>query len=249
MKQWPLNMCHSFLLVTASLLFTFSAFGIDDKKLDQVESILDRLERQLMERERRNLFPDIGSSNKQSKPAADQRIVIEPTTISGNLPDQGALNEFSKTVDQIEDELASLGGELENLKQKIRRGTQNDSLIEISALIPNPDQVSIREFEVRLDGFPIYQLNRSGGLWMPRKQIPIFAGPLAPGKHDLEFYARVVKKISEDLPVDTSIFHLYQQKFQFEVEEGTNKKGFRITLGAVIEQNIQAQAKIEAYEI
>jgi len=249
MKKWLRNMRHSFMLIVSSCLFSVSAFGIDDKKLNEVESILDRLERQLMERERRNLFPDAQSPSQNRKPAADQRILVEPTTISGRLPDQGALDEFAKTIDQIEDELASLGGELENLKQKIRRGTQSDSLIEISALIPDPDKISIREFEVRLDGFPIYQLNRSGGLWMPRNQIPIFAGPLAPGKHELELYARIVKKMSDNLPVDTSIFHLYQQSFQFQVQEGVDKKGFRITLGEVIEQNIQAQAKIEPYEI
>ncbi|MFW7380172.1 MAG: hypothetical protein ACOH5I_15265 [Oligoflexus sp.] len=229
--------------------FSCPVYAIDDKKLDEVESILDRLERQLIERERRNLFPGTKPTDSEKKGNVDHRIIVEPSMISGRLPDQGALDEFASTIDQIEDELASLGGELENLKQKIRRGTQSDSLIEISAMIPNPDQVSIREFEIKLDGFTIYQLNRSGGLWLPRQQIPIFAGPLASGPHEIELHARIVKKMSDDLPVDSSTFHLYRQKFQFEVKEGIDKKGFRITMGEVVEQNIQAQAKIEAYEI
>lgn len=240
------------LLTVNLIVIIFSigtGYGRDSQRLNEVESVLDRLERQLMERERRNLFPESQPSQQQSAPADAKQIIVEPTEITGRLPDQGALDDFSKTIDQIEDELASLSGELENLKQRIRRGTQSDGLVEISAKIPNPDQVSLREFEVKLDGFTIYQMNRSGGLWMPRSQIPIFAGPLAAGKHQLELHARVVKRYDRNLPVDSSQFHIYRQKFEFEVAEGADKKGFRIILGEIKDQNIQAQAKIESYEI
>lgn len=241
-------LAHS-LILGCCFLLPYQSLAIDDKRLNEVESILDRLERQLMERERRNLFPDMRQQEQENKAEADRLIIAEPTQISGQLPDQGALDEFAKTIDQIEEELASLGGELENLKQKIRRGTQNDKFIEISALVPNPDKISIREFEIRLDGFLIYQMNRSAGLWLPRNQIPIFAGPLAAGKHELELQARVVRKESESLPIDTSMFHVYQQRFHFQVDEGQDKKAYRIILGEVNEQNTKAQAKIEEYEI
>lgn len=239
----------SSVFLTALLFIPLASQARSDGTMREVESILDRLERQLLDQERRQMLPDLPSSESVERQEPSSSLEYLPTRIAPKLPDAGRLQEIATTVDQIESELSGLGGELERIKQKIRRGTQTDALIEISARLPSSDQTSLRAFEVKLDGFTIYQMNRSSGFWLPRNEIPIFTGPLSVGQHEVEFTARVVQRESEKLPIDNNVFHLYRQSFLIEVEEGSHKKGYRILLNEVDKQNLKATAKIEPYEI
>jgi hypothetical protein len=92
-------------------------------------------------------------------------------------------------------------------------------------------------------------MNRETGLWNPRGQIPVFAGPLAPGIHKVSFTARIHKTKGKNLPVDTNVYHVYRQTFEIEVSQGSFQKGYRIRVGDIQKQNLEAKAKIETYDI
>lgn len=233
--------------MTRILLFSLVAFcSVQASAADAVhsmDSVLDQLERKLMEQEATTLR--IEPINEA--PRAQQNVRLPKGTVEGRQPGFDDFAALEKQIASLEKEADELSGHIENTKADLLDKSSKGSLVEINAVIEDPDLTSIRELSLSIDGKTIYAMN--GGDWTPSPEIPFFIGPLAPGEHQLELNARTVRRREKTLPLDQNITHRYQQTFKINVAAGVFHKGYRMRLVRPEQQNTRAQASLEIYDI
>lgn len=229
-------------------LCTPNLLGISNNDLNEVNSIIDRLEQKLLNQESKSIF--FGSEGeKRSHDKAKTSIRYVEENINASLPQKDDLDEISKVISKIEDDVNRMSGEVESLKIKIEANANPTSVIEMSLGIEKPDIMSFRELKIDLSGHTVYQLNHGDGIWMPSKKIPLFKGPLPAGTYKVSVKARVVKKSSNAPFVDTNIFQIYDQVKEITVAEGAFKKGFALIFKDFNQQNQNANIDMAEYEL
>lgn len=214
-----------------------------DSSIQAMDSVLDRLERKLMEQEASSLKIEPITPS----PRAEQKVRMTPSKFEGRLPGSDDFSGLEKQIAGLEKEADELSGQIEDLKGKLLNQATKGSLIAIAAAIEDPDLTSIRELTFYLDGTKIYSMD--GGEWTPSPEVPFFLGPLEAGEHTLKLEARTVRRREKTLPLDQNIYHRYDQSFKIQVQPGAYHKGYRMHLVRPEQQNTRAQASLEAYDI
>lgn len=237
--------------IIMTILISFynpTLLGLSNDDLNEVNSIIDRLEQKLLNQESKSIF--FGSEGeKRTREKATTSIRYVEENINASLPQKDDLDEISKVISKIEDDVNRMSGEVESLKIKIEANANPTSVVEMSLGIEKPDAISFRELKIDLSGYTIYQLNYGEGIWMPSKKIPLFKGPLPAGKYKVSVKARVVKKSSSAPYVDTNTFQMYDQVKEIVIPEGAFKKGFAIMFKDFNQQNQNANIDMAEYEL
>lgn len=232
-------------LVWTTLLFVAtSAFAADKgKDIQEMDNVLDRLEKKLMEQEASSLHIEPVAKEKR----ADQTIRITPSRFEGKQSGADDFQNLEKQITQLEKEADELSGQIEGYKAELLSQADKGSLIAMGAQVEDPDLTAIRELNFYVDGTKIYSMD--GGEWTPSPEIPFFLGPLEAGQHTLKFEARTVRRREKSLPLDQNIYHRYDQTFTIQVQPGAYHKGYRVHIVRPEQQNTRAQANLEAYDI
>lgn len=230
------------IFLSVLLVSQASAFAADTN-IQAMDSVLDRLERKLMEQEASQL--KIEPINES--PKAQQNVRLPKGSIEGRQPGFDDFATLEKQIASLEKEADELTGQLEASKAELLDKSTKGSLVEINAMIEDPDLTSIRELSLSIDGKKIYAME--GGDWTPSPEIPFFIGPLAPGEHQLELSARTVRRREKSLPLDQNLTHRYEQTFKINVAPGVFHKGYRMRLVRPEQQNTRASASLEIYDI
>lgn len=234
-------MRKTFTLVLA--LWSASYAYAADSNIQAMDSVLDRLEQKLMEQEASTLrIEPIGDT-----PKSQQNLKFQKGTIEGRPPGSNEFATLEKQISDLEKEADELSGQIEASKADLLDKSSQGSLVEINALIEDPDLTSIRELNLSIDGKKIYAMN--GGDWTPSPEIPFFIGPLAAGEHSIELNARTIRRREKSLPLDQNLTHRYEQTFQINVAPGVFHKGYRIRLVRPEQANTRARASMEIYDI
>ncbi len=233
--------------IAVILAFSISAMNnllAADKNVQAMDSVLDRLERKLMEQEASSLH--IEPINPAPAPA-NQKITLPTGSLEGRLPGSEDFKGLEKQIAGLEKEADELSGQIETLKGDLLSQATQSSLIEIEALIEDPDLTSVRELNFYLDGSKIFAMD--GGDWAPNPEIPFFLGPLEAGEHTLKLEGRTIRRREKTLPLDQNIYHHYDQNFKIQIQAGVYHKGYRLRLVRPEQQNTRAQASLEVYDI
>ncbi|MES2745263.1 MAG: hypothetical protein V4655_07540 [Bdellovibrionota bacterium] len=218
------------------------AYGAESN-IQAMDSVLDRLERKLMEQEASTLKIE----PIRDTPKAQQNVRLPKGSIEGRQPGFDDFAALEKQIGSLEKEADELTGQIEASKAELLDKSSKGSLVEINALIEDPDLTSIRELSLSIDGKKIYAMD--GGDWTPSPEIPFFIGPLAAGEHQIELSARTIRRREKSLPLDQNITHRYDQIFKINVASGAFHKGYRLRLVRPEQQNTRAQASMEIYDI
>lgn len=234
-------MIKSFAFLLAALCGA-SALAAESN-VQAMDSVLDRLERKLMEQEATALRIEPISN----APKAQQNVKLPKGSIEGRQPGFDDFAALEKQIAVLEKEADELSGQIEGAKAELLDKSSKGSLVEINALIEDPDLTSIRELSLSIDGKKIYAMD--GGDWTPSPEIPFFVGPLAAGEHQLELTARTIRRREKTLPLDQNLTHRYEQTFKINVAPGVFHKGYRMRLVRPEAQNTRAQASLEIYDI
>lgn len=241
----------SWSIMVLTIIVSFhnpSLMGITNSELKEVNSIIDKLEQKLLNQESKSIF--FGSKGeKQSGSKSKTSIRYVEDKIKGSLPQKNDLDEITKVIAKIENDVNRMSGEVENLKIKIESNAHPTSMVELAIGIDKPDVLSFRELRIDLDGHTVYQLNHGEGIWLPSKKIPLFKGPLAAGKYKVKVRARVVKKSTKAPFVDTNAFQIYDEVKEITVPEGKFKKGFTLMFKDFKKQNQNAKIDMAEYDL
>jgi hypothetical protein len=236
-------MKYSLALALSFAFLIGSNLKAADSNIQAMDSVLDRLERKLMEQEASSLkIEPINPSPKASK-----SVKFPTSAFEGRLPGAEDFQGLEKQIATLEKEADELSGQIESMKGELLSAASKGSLVEIEALIEDPDLTSVRELSFYLDDTKIYTME--GGEWTPSSKLPFFLGPLEAGEHTLKLEARTVRRRDKTLPLDQNIFHRYDQSFKIQVQAGVFRKGYRMKLVRPEQQNTRAQASLETYDI
>lgn len=210
------------------------------------ESILDQLERRLLEKEQDAL--SFSSEGKWETPEVREKLRFDGSTIESNaqsLKDLMALDQATKKLEQQTEYLAS---EVHTTKQKILSDAKINNLINISAELANDQEMALRALEIRLNGHLIYEQNATLGLWIPDKTIPLYQGPMQPGKHRIELHARVVRKANDQLPMQNDTYSIVNESFSFDVPTGESTKNWQVLIHGGQSMSTPTTAELKAIQ-
>ena len=214
-----------------------------------VESILDRLEKRLLDQEGQVLTFDekkaFSRKGVKRKEKADRVLQFEEAKISTELPEVGRIQEIATLVQKLDEDVERLANEVQGAKQKVMENAKVDNFIEIEANLEDPDKTAIRTLSVTLDGYEVYSLDEAAGLWMPKTKIPLYAGPMQSGKHKLEVHARLIMRESQGLPINQSIYKVVKKSADILVPDGIVKRKWRVNLAPPTKVGKPAKATIQ----
>ena len=228
------------------ILFALLAFivGLDaeiiaKESIDKTESLLDVLEKRLMQKEQDALsFSKEPAGETQKGPrikkydAPMQVIKGRDTSITGALPGEEKLAELEKAVMELELEVEQLSSDVSKLKGDVIDDSRLDNYTEISTKIADKDKIDIRSVDIKLDDYPITSIDRSLGLWSPQDQMLLFSGPLTPGGHKLHLNVRVVLKGNSDsLTLEKNLYYSMDKVFDVGIPTGKSRQKLTIVVG------------------
>ncbi len=231
-------------LLLGIVLVTLGAAAAAAEKSKSVDSILDRLEKRLMDEERGVM--DMGDEAGASMQKADEII----TTYEGKgqviqaVPQRSRpLADVEEAVDQLVRDVDQLGSDVQSHRQKILEAARIDNVVEILVAPDDAKKTSLRTIDVEIDGVNVYRISQDAGLWLTQKSIPVYLGPMKPGAHELSFTARVARKSGEKLTYDASGYGTVNQKFAFKIPDGKSKKRFVVKVAAPDKGNETGKAE------
>ncbi|WP_141731116.1 hypothetical protein [Oligoflexus tunisiensis] len=236
----------SFLLITGLLSLAASS----PKHRESTESVLDRLERKLMEQEAATLritAPPVSRPKKSKEPV--QRIEMPASVMAAPLPLEPGFDAIAKDLRELEQDADELSGQVEKLKSDFLAMADKGNFVEIKLVIEDPNAMVVRSMALTIDTHPVYETQDHEGQWMPGPEILLYAGPMEPGTHELNLKGRIVRRHEGNVPLDQNLYHAYDQNLQVVVPTGAFRQGYRLKLAKPEKQNIHAQAVLENYQI
>jgi hypothetical protein len=220
------------MILIATFLVFSGASRSEPNDLNQVDSILDRLEKRLLDQEADGLsFGEkeaIDGSVGYEKPDAKingRRVAVDASTV-----DMDRMKSLTKVVADLEGQVDQLASSVQKTKQGILDDSAVDNFVTFEAQLADSETASIKTLNVKLDGYPLYELSEASGLWMPSKSVPLYAGPLQPGNHRVDLEARIVVKHKKALPMNGDIYRFVNKSFEVAVASGTTNNRYVITI-------------------
>lgn len=209
------------------------------------ESILDRLERRLLEQEHDALsFGDRFGTNSKTPPKTKYKY--QDRTIPEYAPSSHDLKKIDQAMTDLEAQVEYLANGVHSVKQKILQDAGINNFISISTKLENKETMSFRTLKVTIDGHTIYEQNAALGLWLPDPKIPLFRGPMQPGNHRIDFEATIVQKSKKVLPLETGTFHKVNESYKFKVPNGKIQRSWEIAIAKASSSSPMSQAKFKA---
>lgn len=219
--------------IILAIAFMHTNLAIAQKSdISHVDAILDRLERRLLDQEAEGLtFSEKNAQNDgQNEKEKSSSYKFPKKTIETVPPNIQKIDEVSRLVRELEQQVDQLASNVQKTKQTIIDDAAINNFVSIEATLPDPDKASIKSLEVRIDGFKLYTMSDSAGLWLPSKSIPLYAGPMQPGNHRLDVEARISMRESKPLPVNNPIYRFINKSFQWSIAEGVSNTRYRLTI-------------------
>ena len=193
-------------------------------------SILDRLERKLLEQERQAL--SFGNSKVQQTKGPTSKFIYKGQSIPSNSPIVKDLTKLSTAIEDLEQHVEYLAGEVQSVKQKILQDVAINNNIQINVALDKKSKLAFRTIDVEIDDHKVFNQNAASGIWSPHSQIPVFSGPISPGKHAINIQARMVSINTKDIPLETGKYVFVNEVFTFEVPIGHISKKWSIEIKA-----------------
>jgi hypothetical protein len=200
---------------------------------DDVESILDRLERRLQEQQDGATPSSEKQSVRKKNTAAEprQKLRFKEKAITATPEDSKRLTDLANAIGELEDDIEKLAGDVQGTKQRVMEQAKINNFIEIEATLKNSEQAAIKALTVKIDGYQVYQLNDAAGLWIPAKTLPLYSGPMPAGEHKMEVEAHLVLKEADGaMPLNSNVFRSVSQMFALNVADGEMKKRWSVEL-------------------
>lgn len=197
---------------------------------EHIDSILDRLERRLIDQDR-----DVLNFGDEVEPPSPKEV---PKTkysypkrkVTSSTSEQDKLKALSKTITELENQVDKLASNVQKTKQNLLDDAAIDNFVAIEAELADTNLASIKTMTIKLDGYDVYVLNEASGLWMPSKKVPLYAGPLQPGSHRIDVEVRLVMRHKTGMPLNADIYRFVDKSFDVSVPAGTVNNRYVISI-------------------
>jgi outer membrane murein-binding lipoprotein Lpp len=197
-----------------------------------VDSILDRLEKRLMDQDNEGLtFDEATTGGTTANPLPpDAKIKLPPQKMTSGTAENDRLKSLANAVTTLENQVDQLASDVQKTRQTIIDEAAIDNFISVEAQLQQSDSAAIKTINVKLDGYNVFELTETAGLWLPTKSIPLYAGPLQPGNHRLDLEARIVMKHKLSLPLNGDVYRFVNKSFEVKVPAGGGSARYVISI-------------------
>lgn len=218
-------------ILALSLLTLLPASSAAAQGVEKVDSILERLEKRLLDSEADGLT----YGEKLPPPSLDdppqQHVKGQaPMKVQGTTPPQQGLKQSANAVAALEADIDQLASAVQKTKQSIIDEAGIDNFVAIEAELADSDAMAIKSLTVKLDGYPLYELSDAAGLWLPSKHLPLYAGPLTPGNHRIDFEARLVMRENKGMPLNGDVYKFVSRVFDVGIPGGSVNTRYLISV-------------------
>ncbi len=210
-----------------------------DAHAKRIESVLDRLEKRLIDKESSPLTTEendrIAADAKSSVNAsqqADQKYVPKaPAKIKGQTQAGRNLQELQKKINEYDSRIEILESDMRKLSSTTQDNGTTDNVVSLQIKTDSERPVVMKTLAATLDGQTLYSQIDPAGLWIPSKIISLFYGPLKPGSHRLEITSTVSTTTDEATAAGSWKQKALSQTFEFTVPEGKQRKSITVEIG------------------
>lgn len=214
--------------------------------ISQVESILDKLEEQLLNQEGES-FSIKGDRLDRSK-TATPTMKFSGQSIYANPGSEKRIAELAESVGKLEQQIERLSAQVHRSKQHVIELSRQANHVSLQLTPPNDDQAAMQRISVKIDDFEVYTLEDSAGLWLPNQMAQLYSGPLAPGEHQLQISARFALRANDGIPVQTPIIRTLDKTFPIVISEKATQEDIAVafTLPTTRDGKVNATIKRNA---
>lgn len=223
------------LIAVGLVLLVGSRLSLAQKDIAPVESVLDRLEKRLMDQQADGLtFGEKSFLNEKASESAPRKALPKvkgnSTQVPGDLEESTQLREIGKSIADLESQVDQLSSEVLRTKQRVLDEAKIDNFFAIEVFMSNTEATALRSLRVKLDGFEVYALSDDASLWLPANTVPVFAGPLQTGAHRLDVEMKLASKAEGNVPLNTEVFRLLSQSFPIDISDGLLRQKYQINV-------------------
>ena len=226
------------------------AFAEATEQSKSLESVLDKLEHRLLDRESQPLTYD--EKKAEARPA-DIRAQKEPASaieikndapIGAQTPNSKALNQIQKKINEYDSEIDILESETRKLRTDVVEASAVDNAVTLEVKLKDPGQSTLRTLTARLDGSLIFNQTDPAGIWIPGKSVTVFQGPTQPGEHRIDITATTMNTNRDGLPVQNWQQKLIKETFTVTVPDGKQRRSWTIEFDASEAEGSKNVAKL-----
>ncbi|MBM4250514.1 MAG: hypothetical protein FJ146_00910 [Deltaproteobacteria bacterium] len=241
-------------MVTISACFvgaltTFAASKAQEPRVGQVDTILDRLEKRLLDQEADGVtFSDRSSEVNFLKQPIDGKVKkyqFKAGKIEASAPEKDRLKAIEVLVSDLERQVDALAARVQKTKQSVIDDATLNNSVAVDAQMDGVDKASIKSMRIRLDGYELYSISDTAGLWLPSKVVPIYSGPLQPGSHRLDLEVRLMLRTNPDLPLNSDVYRYVNKSFTMTVAGGATQSRYVIDIKAPESLDASADASLK----
>ena len=210
----------------------------------EVESILERLEKKLVDNESGGL-----TFGEKMEPVAKDHNIPKPATAytfsrdagaeanesgskTGNDDPEAAMKSLADAVAGLEVQVERLHSDVQKARLKVIEDARFDNFVQIDADFRGMDKATLKSLTVKIDGVEVYRASDAGGLWVPSAKLPLFSGPVPPGAHKLFIEANVLVNEGAGMPVSADISRRMEKEFEFAIPDGKERKSIGLVIDA-----------------
>jgi hypothetical protein len=219
----------NFLSVIVFGLLSGSAFCQTGE--EGADKVLEQLEQQIMSDEADGLShfksPN-GPFGLQDETAPINNGVAK--TKSSNAEAAQDFSQIHKQIKDLERDIDTLSSDVQQYKQAAVVASKDNSYVYLEANIMDADKNNLKSIRVKVDGFTVYQVRDTAGLWTPKSAIPLYSGPLSAGTHRIEISANIGEIQKPGLPVNGPSFKSVEKTFEIQVPLGSTNRKYQIAI-------------------
>jgi hypothetical protein len=153
-----------------------------------------------------------------------------PKAKSANIEAAQDFSQIHKKIKDLERDIDTLSSDVQQYKQAAVVASKDNSYVYLEASILEEDKNNLKSIRVKVDGFTVYQVRDTAGLWTPKSAIPLYSGPLSAGTHRIEISASVGELQKPGLPVNGPSFKSIEKTFEIQVPLGSSNKKYQIAI-------------------
>jgi hypothetical protein len=205
----------------------------------RIESVLDRLEKRLIDKESAPLTSeeaervaaDVKSPVNSSQKTDQKYVPKSAARIKGQTQTGRNIQELQKKINEYDSRIEILESDLRKIRSNVQDNAITDNVVSLQIKTDSKNPVVMKTLSAVLDGNTIYSQIDPAGVWIPSKIIPLYFGPLKPGAHKLELTATISSSTDESNAAGSWKQKALLQSFDFSIPEGKQRKSITIEIG------------------
>jgi len=227
------TMFQSLMLLTSVHVYASEDASIDAHS-QQIESVLDKLEKRMMDQEGTPYtYGEVeGISKERTKPVDEKQSkpITQNKPIIGKPIENRTLDEIDRKIQQQDAGLEKLETSTRLMRENLLDQSTTDNQVTIEVKLTDPKNTALQSLVVRVDGSLVFNQTASSAMWIPEDIVPIYKGPMQPGAHTIKVDATLVRIEKNGLPLLGWAPQSISKQFSFEIKTGKHSSNLSVDL-------------------